>query len=87
MRTITEANLVAYLRAKGFQETTHPKLVKNSVTFFFEDSPSLNDEIDTFFSRKTTIEPLAMTESLRVTKAQIVDLKVRGRRSGGGSDE
>lgn len=86
MRNIEEANLVAYLRAKGFQETSNPKLIKNSVTFFFEDTPELNKEINAFFGRKTTIEPLSMTESLRITKAQIVDIKVRERRGGGGDE-
>lgn len=84
MRSITEATLVAYLKAKGFQETSPPKLVKNSVTFFFEDSLQLNQEIDNFFSHKTLAEPLTMAECLRLTKAQIIDIKRHVRDNKGG---
>ena len=85
-RSITEANLVAYLKARGFQETTRPKLVNNVVTFFFEDSPELINEIGAFFSREATVEPLAICESLRIIKALIGDIR-RNQRSGGGQDE
>lgn len=85
MRNITEANLVAYLKAKGFQEsTTRPKVIRNTVTFFFEESPELTQEIDAFFRHGTTIEPLAMAESLRLVKSQIVDIKRNEKLSGGG---
>lgn len=81
-RSITEVNLVAYLKAKGFQETSRPKLVNNVVTFFFEDSPELINEIGAFFSREATVEPLAMCEALRVLKVLIGDIR-RNLRSGG----
>ena len=85
-RSITEANLVAYLKAKGFQEVSRPKLVGNVVTFFFGDSPKLTNEIGAFFSREGTIEPLAMCEALRVLKAFIWDIR-RNQKSGGDDNE
>jgi len=74
-RNITDANLVAYLKAKGFQETARPKLINNAVTFFFEDSSQLINEVEGFFNRETTVEPLALCESLRVIKALIGDIR------------
>jgi hypothetical protein len=82
-RNVTEATLAAYLKVKGFKEIAQPKLFKNSVTFFFEDSPQLTKEIEAFFGHETLAEPLAMAESIRLTKSLIVDMR-RNQKSGGG---
>lgn len=85
-RYLTDTNLVTYLRAKGFPETDRPKLIKKSVTFFFEDTPKLNNEVEAFFNRETTIEPTSLFETLRVVRSLIIEIK-RGLNTGGGSDE
>lgn len=77
---------MAYLRAKGFQETARPKLIRNVVTFFYEDTPKLKDEIGAYFSHEATVDPLAILEALRVLKALIGELR-RNEKAGGGSDE
>jgi hypothetical protein len=84
-RIITEAPLAAYLRTKGFPETSRPKLIKNTVSLFFEDSPKLQEEIEIFFNREGVVEPLALIEALSVLRALIGDIK-RNRRVNIGGD-
>ena len=49
-RNLTEINLVAYLRIKGFRETQSPRYARPVVTFYFEDSPELQKEIDAYYA-------------------------------------
>jgi hypothetical protein len=88
IRKITEVNLVAYLKCKGFQEAEPPKVTGPFVTFYLEDSPELKKEIETYFSQKGLVEPMAMVESLRLIKSKVGDMKRnRESRFGGGQDE
>ena len=85
-RNITEVNLVAYLKCKGYKETSRPKFTDPVVTFYFEESPKLSEEIDTYFNREGMVEAMAMCEALRLLKGLIGDIR-RNPRSGGGSNE
>jgi hypothetical protein len=85
-RSVSETVLVAYLRAKGYKETSRPKLVGSTVCFFFEDSPKLRQEIDVYFTREGIVEPMAMQENLNLLKGLITDIR-RNPRTGGDSDE
>jgi hypothetical protein len=85
-RNITDVNLVAYLKCKGYKETARPKLTDQVVTFYFEPSQKLSEEIDAYFSREGVVEPMAMAEALRLLKGQIGDIR-RNQKFGGGSDE
>jgi hypothetical protein len=82
-RNVSDVNLVAYLKTKGFRETVRPKLTDNVVTFYFENSPKLSEEIDAYFNREGMVEPMAMCESLRLLKGLIGDIR-RNQRSQGG---
>ena len=84
-RSVSETILVAYLRAKGYKETSRPRLIGGTVNFFFEDSPKLNQEIEAYFTREGTVEPMAMQENLNLLKGLITDLR-RNPRTGGDSD-
>lgn len=85
-RTVTDLNLVAYLKTKGYRDSSPPKLIDNVVTFYFEDSQKLDEEIRTYFNREGMVEAMAMCEALRLLKGLIGDIR-RNPRSGGGSDE
>lgn len=83
-RNVSDVNLVAYLKTKGFRETARPKLTDQVVTFYFEESPKLSEEIDTYFNREGIVEAMAMCETLRLLKGLIGDIR-RNPRSGGGN--
>jgi hypothetical protein len=85
-RNVTEINLVAYLRIKGFGEIDRPHFTRPVVTFYFEDSPELQKEIDAYYGRKVLVEPTAMSEALRLLRSQILDVK-KNQRAGGGLNE
>ena len=51
-RNVSETNLVAYLKCKGYKEVSPPRLVDNTVVFFFEDTPQLSKEIQAYFNRE-----------------------------------
>ena len=80
-RRVSDVNLVAYLKCKGFRETARPKFTDPVVTFYFEASPKLSEEIDAYFSREAMVEPMAMCEALRLLKGQIGDIR-RNQRGG-----
>jgi hypothetical protein len=84
-RDISDTNLATYLRAKGFREISRPKLIKNAVTFFFEDSPKLTNEIEAFFNQETLVEPISLFETLRVVRSLVFEIK-KTMKQGGGSD-
>lgn len=84
-RRVSDVNLVAYLKCKGYREVSRPKFTDPVVTFYFEASPKLSEDIDAYFSRDTMVEPMAMCEALRLLKGQIGD--IRRNQKGGGSDE
>ncbi len=74
-RHVTEINLVAYLRIKGFRETDSPHFTRPVVSFYFEDTPELQKEIDAYYGKKVLVEPTAMAEALRLLRSQILDVK------------
>ena len=77
-RDISDTNLITYLRAKGFPETSRPKLIGKSVTFFFEDSPKLQNEIEAYLNKETLIEPTSLFDTLRVVRTLIVEIRKTG---------
>lgn len=81
-RPIKDTKLVTYLRAKQFPETERPKLIKNSVTFFFEETPELRNEIEAFLNQETTVEPIALLETLHIVRSLIAEFK-KGMKIGG----
>jgi hypothetical protein len=81
-RIITEVNLVAHLRAKGFQEPNRPQIIRNVVNFTFEETPELIKEIGDYFNHDATADPLALVEALRVLKALVGELR-RNEKTGG----
>ena len=74
-RNVTEINLVAWLRINGFRETAKPRFTRPFVTFHFEDSPELQKEIENYYGKKVLVEPMALSEALRLIKSQILDVK------------
>lgn len=86
-RPVSNTQLVAHLRAKRiFRESQYPKLIGTAVTFFFEDTPELDHEIQAFFNREALVEPSAMCESLRVIRSMIMEFK-RASKTGGDRNE
>jgi hypothetical protein len=85
-RKISDVNLVAYLKCRGYKEVSRPKFTDPVVTFYFQASPELQKAIDAYFARECLVEPMAMCEALRLLKGQIGDIR-RNEGKAGGSDE
>lgn len=62
--------LTAYLMASGFKLTGHSRS-KNITTFIFEDTESLQDEINKYLSMQALVEPMAYGSAQRALKSVI----------------
>ena len=80
-RTINDVLLVAYLTAAGFKQSRHPFSAGNFMQFIYERTPELEEQIEKFYLRETSVDALTVLEAFRTIKAWASEVK---KNKGGG---
>ncbi|MGO8990404.1 MAG: DUF5659 domain-containing protein [bacterium] len=82
-RSINDVLLVAYLMAAGFKQKYRPFRAGNFMQFIFERTPELEEHIEKFYLRETSVDALTVLEGFRTIKAWASEVK---KNKGGGRD-
>jgi hypothetical protein len=80
-RKIYDINLVAYLLAKGFTESSLPKKEKDhQFYFYFKDTPELQEEIDNYYCSQPLVSAPAYAYHLKRLRVLLSEMKeIKGR--------
>ena len=81
-RNISDHLLISYLTLIGFKQYGFPTLVDTFVQFRYESTPELEDAIEKFYLRQTSVDALTILEEYRTVKAWAYEIK-KIRRGGG----
>lgn len=82
-RGVSDQLLVAYLTVAGFKQSALPILAEDKfLNFRYEQTPELDDAIERFYLRKTSVDALTVLEAYRTVKAW--GYEVKKTRKGGG---
>jgi triphosphoribosyl-dephospho-CoA synthetase len=74
-RGITDLMLVSYLVAAGLKQSSLPSVSNHYLQFHFEPSPKLEEAIEKFYLRQTSIDALTLLEANRTVKAWAAEVK------------
>ena len=82
-RGVNDQLLVAYLTVAGFKQSSLPVLAEDKfLSFRYERTPELEDAIEKFYLRQTSVDALTVLEAYRTVKAWGYEVK-RTRKGGG----
>jgi hypothetical protein len=82
-RSINDVLLVAYLTVAGFKQSCHPFRAGNFMQFIFERTPELEEHIEKFYLRETSVDALTVLEAFRTIKAWASEVKKNKLNKGG----
>lgn len=71
----SDLNLAAYLQTNGVDLVNVSMADKRRAVFIFRDNPNRQQLVISFFSHKTTVEPLTYVAAMRQLKSFAMELK------------
>ncbi|MGA2516869.1 MAG: DUF5659 domain-containing protein [Thermodesulfobacteriota bacterium] len=78
-RVIYHIILVAYLQAAGIKQSSFPTVVNHRVAFHFKDTPELEEYIEKFYLRQTSVDALTLMDAYRNLTSWAGELKSSGK--------